>query len=229
MKMATLLFVIVSCVLCQAANVIWANLSVDKMELGEGENKPFCIFNYDWGIPYFYATAVHDATANSFKISFRTPENPALVEFGNENPYLTNMYTYENIVFAKEGDVVSSATTRFLDDNKYAVHYGIDDKRYFFGELTDVEPNTDIYLSYICSYYPLEENPYYHYGWVRMTIDDGGGIYAIGAFDENGGPMIVGGGAWEGATPEPASGLLLLLGGALLALRRRPVRRRRHA
>ena len=38
MKMATLLFVIVSCVLCQAANVIWAKLSVDKMELGEGEN-----------------------------------------------------------------------------------------------------------------------------------------------------------------------------------------------
>ncbi len=33
--------------------------------------------------------------------------------------------------------------------------------------------------------------------------------------------MIVGGGAWEGATPEPASGVLLLLGGALLALRRR--------
>lgn len=60
------------------------------------------------------------------------------------------------------------------------------------------------------------------YGWVAISEDANGNPVAISsAIDLDGGPMIVGGGAWEGATPEPVSGLLLLLGGALLALRRR--------
>ena len=62
-------------------------------------------------------------------------------------------------------------------------------------------------------------------GWAQigMGYDEGGGYLYMknSAFDLDGGPMIVGGGAWDGATPEPASALLLLVGGALLALRRR--------
>ena len=62
------------------------------------------------------------------------------------------------------------------------------------------------------------------FGWIELRIDGnstGGNVSISGsAIDLDGGPMIVGGGAWEGATPEPVSGILLLLGGALLALRR---------
>ena len=62
------------------------------------------------------------------------------------------------------------------------------------------------------------------FGWIELKVDGnstGGDVILLGsAIDLDGGPMIVGGGAWEGATPEPASGLLLLVGGALLALRR---------
>ena len=223
MKMLTLFFLTVSCLSCQAANVQWSSLVVEK----PGVDWPFRVYEYGFGIPLFYVRVVHDALTDSYTLSFKTPEDPRLL--GYENPYMGNMNLYENMVFAKEGDIVSSATTRSLDDSKYAVHYGIDDKRYFFGELANVEPNTDIYLSYICSVDPLGEDPNCFYGWVSMSLDNEGSIHAYGAFDFDGGPMIVGGGAWEGATPEPASGLLLLLGGALLALRRRPVRRRRHA
>jgi hypothetical protein len=220
MKIRLLFLVVASGLSCNAANIIWEALSVDKMELGEGENKPFCVFNYDWGVPYFYVSVFHDVVASTFTLSFRTPEDPVLVGLGYENPYLTNMHMYENVVFAKEGDIVSSTTTRFLDDSKYAVHYGIDDNRYFFGELMDVTPSTDIYLSYICSYYPLEGNPYYYYGWVSMYLDNEGTIHAYGAFDSDGGPMVVGGGAWTGGIPEPSGGMLFLLGLAMLGLRR---------
>ena len=63
------------------------------------------------------------------------------------------------------------------------------------------------------------------FGWIELRIEgssSGGDVSILGsAIDLDGGAMIVGGGAWDGATPEPVSGLLLLLGGALLALRRR--------
>ncbi len=62
-------------------------------------------------------------------------------------------------------------------------------------------------------------------GWVQIGMwgdEERGHIYMKhSAFDLDGGPMIVGGGAWEGGTPEPASGLLMFVGGAVLALRRR--------
>ena len=40
------------------------------------------------------------------------------------------------------------------------------------------------------------------------------------AINLDGGPMIVGGGAWEGGIPEPSGGMLFLLGLAALGLRR---------
>ena len=56
------------------------------------------------------------------------------------------------------------------------------------------------------------------YGWVHVSLDDNLYMTLIGAgVNLDGGAVIVG----EGATPEPASGLLLLVGGALLALKRR--------
>ena len=91
--------------------------------------------------------------------------------------------------------------------------------------LEDPNPNNpyvdeEVYLGIIFTDYYGDEM----YGWIRLRVIDMYGkasIADMSAIDLEGGPMIVGGGAWEGGTPEPASGLLLLCGGALLALRRR--------
>ena len=215
MKLITFVVLTMSMLTSHAANVHWATLTVEDW----GDS--YCVFEYGSGIPYFYVSIFHDALADRYTLSFKPPEAPLLV--GSANPYRPNMYVYENMVFAKEGDIVSSATTRFLDDSKYAVHYGIDDNRYFFGEISDVVPLTYIYLSYICSDDPVgyKENQHYYYGWVGLAVDNEGTLYPYGAVDYDGGPMIVGGGAWEGNIPEPSSGILLLLGAAALGLRRR--------
>ena len=205
---------------CHAANVKWTSLTVTVMEWVEGDHKPFWVFDDMSGVPCFCVSVIQDTLTDKFTLSFQTPADPLLA--GYENPYRPNMYLFENMVFAKEGDIVSSATTRFLDDSKYAVHYGIDDNRYFFGEISDVAPSSDTYLSYICSADPVgySENQFYYYGWVNVILDYDGSIYAYGAIDEAGGPMVVGGGAWEGGIPEPSGGILFLLGVVMLGLRR---------
>ena len=62
-------------------------------------------------------------------------------------------------------------------------------------------------------------------GWLQLFVygtETGGNVLGwTSAIDLDGGPMIVGGGAWEDSTPEPTSGLLLFFGAALLTLRRR--------
>ena len=67
----------------------------------------------------------------------------------------------------------------------------------------------------------LEPSGTYLYGWVSIGVDDDGSPYLVhSAIDLDGGPMIVGGGAWEGGIPEPSGGMLLLIGAAVLGLRR---------
>ena len=39
-------------------------------------------------------------------------------------------------------------------------------------------------------------------------------------YDLDGGPMVVGGGAWTDGIPEPSGGVLFLVGAAMLGLRR---------
>ena len=89
--------------------------------------------------------------------------------------------------------------------------------------LTDSDPtDTDenVYLAIILTDYYGNEA----YGWANFQVyGDGNILGRDSAIDLDGGPMIVGGGAWEGAMPEPASGLLLLVGGALLVLRRQRI------
>ncbi len=206
---------------CHATNVQWSTLTVEKWwEGGEGI---FLVREYGLAVPTFYVNVFHDTLTDSYTLSFKTPESSISV---GGDPYYQNMFMYENMVFAKEGDIVSSATTRFLDDSKYAVHYGIDDDRYFFGEITGVVPNSDIYLSYICTHESswYGENRYYYYGWADIYLDSDGNVNAWGAFDEDGGPMVVGGGTWEGGIPEPSGGILFLLGAVVLGLRRRTIR-----
>ena len=79
----------------------------------------------------------------------------------------------------------------------------------------------DIYWAIILTDYEGNEV----FGWVGLSLTGyAGEAFLYGwqsAIDLDGGPMIVGGGAWEGDTPEPASGLLLIVGASLLVLRRR--------
>ena len=129
----------------------------------------------------------------------------------------------ENILVARPGDVVNSTTTRHLAKETYFEHAFIDDEDYYGTHTTTASPASSVYMMFVFSddimYRPDSS---YIYGWVEIVVASDGRI-SLGrsAIDLDGGPMIVGGGAWEGATPEPVSGLLLLLGGALLALRRR--------
>ena len=207
MKLIILLGMMASILVCHATNVHWATLTVEDW----GDS--YCVFD-NYGVVYFYVSITSDTVANRFTISFQS---------SNEYAYWP---TFENIVVSREGEVVNASTTRHLDDNRYVVHYGIDDNRYFFGEISDVAPSSDIYLSYICTYESswYGENRYYYYGWVDIYLDSDGQVNAWGAFDKDGGPMIVGGGAWEGGIPEPSSGILFLLGAAVLGLRRRTIR-----
>ena len=60
----------------------------------------------------------------------------------------------------------------------------------------------------------------YDYGWIHLQIGEDGGVSLLNsAIDLDGGPMIVGGGAYS--IPEPSGGLLFILGAAALGLRRR--------
>ena len=204
MKLFMFIIVMVSMLTCHATNVHWATLTVEDW----GDS--YCVFD-NYGVVCFYVSTTCDTVANRFTLSFQSDE-----------------YAYwplfENIAVSREGEVVNASTTRYLDDNRYVVHYGIDDNRYFFGEISDVVPSSDIYLSYICSVDPVgyRERQFYYYGWVNLTLGYDGSIYAYGAFDEDGGPVVVGGGAWTGGIPEPSGGMLLLLGVAVLGLKRHP-------
>lgn len=59
----------------------------------------------------------------------------------------------------------------------------------------------------------------YYYGWAEFSYEGDKLILASSALDLDGGPMIVGGGAYS--VPEPSGGLLFVLGAAALGLRRR--------
>ena len=62
----------------------------------------------------------------------------------------------------------------------------------------------------------------YCYGWVNLYLKGDGSVSLVSsAIDIDGGPMIVGGGAYS--IPEPSGGLLFVLGAAALGLRRRRV------
>lgn len=126
-----------------------------------------------------------------------------------------------NWVSATTGDLVDASTVRKIDS--YFVHAYIDDRQYSSADL-NVEAESDFYLSFVTAedmdLVPDDQMTCY-YGWVGFNIDKNGVISVIGsAWDLDGGPMIVGGGA-AGPTPEPSGGVLVVFGAALLALRRR--------
>lgn len=143
----------------------------------------------------------------------------------NENLYLKHKdFSLEDIeptfnwwAFAVYGDIVSEET--FSSLNHIEDFYS--DDWYTGGTL--VENPDDFYMAFKVSEVLLDENYDYYegqtwYGWVHVSIDENLEMSLLGdGINLYGGAVTVG----EGASPEPASGLLLLVGGALLVLRRR--------
>ncbi len=129
--------------------------------------------------------------------------------------------TFNWWALALYGDIASETTFNPDSLNRIEDFYGDDSGRYTGGTL--VENPDDFYMAFKVSEVLLDENYDYYegqtwYGWVHVSIDENLEMSLLGdGINLYGGAVTVG----EGASPEPASGLLLLVGGALLALRRR--------
>ena len=137
------------------------------------------------------------------------------LSFYNEGNYVS-----QNWLLSEKGGIVHHGTTTELADEQYLVAYGIDDYRHIGPTEVIVQPDTIMFLAFICKEDGLTPTNFI-YGWVELGIDSDGNVIAIdSAYNLDGGPMVVGGGAWEGGIPEPSGGVLFLLGAAALGLRR---------
>ena len=133
----------------------------------------------------------------------------------------------QNIIAAEYGDIAGSSTLRNLKDGQYLVHNYVDDGERSKGPVTiNVDESSPHYLAFVVVDDWSSTSPDVVYGWVSYEIyqlydgefHDEFRILDY-AYDLDGGPMIVGGGAYS--IPEPSGGLLLVLGAAALGLRRR--------
>ena len=131
-----------------------------------------------------------------------------------------------NWIQAAYGDRVDKETTRRL--GRYFMHGDYDDDSGAENYVIAMDRDTTTYLAFCGevlsgdNMYSLERTGVYLYGWVSLGVDENGIPVLTGsAIDLDGGPMIVGGGAWTGGIPEPSGGMLFLLGMAMLGLRRR--------
>ena len=117
------------------------------------------------------------------------------------------------------GDVVSMSTARNVGSYFYHIFTDEGIGEYSTYDIT-VQSGEDFYLAFAAALDASYTS--FAYGWVGLKADDYGHLTMTGsAVDLDGGPMVVGGGAYTGATPEPSAGLLLLVGAAALGLRRR--------
>ncbi|MBR4654483.1 MAG: PEP-CTERM sorting domain-containing protein [Kiritimatiellae bacterium] len=130
-------------------------------------------------------------------------------------------YVSQNWIRANDGDIVRYDTTRDLGSERYLTAYGIDNNDYIGPTEIIVQPDSSMYLAFVYQATASMDI----YGWVELTVDSNGNLrVANSAYDLEGGPMVVGGGAWNGNIPEPSGGILLLIGVAVLGLRRRAIR-----
>ena len=129
-------------------------------------------------------------------------------------------YVQQNWLLAEKGDVIRYDTTRNLGEGGYLVAYGIDNDNHVGPTEIVVQPDTAMYLAFVCQ--EAASTTGYIYGWVELEIDSNGNLNVVdSAYDLDGGPMVVGGGAWTGGIPEPSGGMLFLLGVVALGLRRK--------
>ena len=218
MRNALSVAILLMCSFCNAASVVWNEMAAYK----QNEPGSFLLYAEYPGIygdmliistPSFFNVSVENVDASHFKLTF------------SHDPY----GAYENWVIAQKDSMVNASTTRFLHDDEYLLHYMFDDNRYLGPKELTVEANTGLYLAFACSdviAYSSPEVAPVVYGWVELIVDENGNVIAASsAADLDGGPMVVGGGAWDGNIPEPSGGLLFLLGAATLGLRRKSPRR----
>ena len=120
--------------------------------------------------------------------------------------------------------VANETTTRHLPQSQYLIHQFIDEPPYeggtFSASSIKVNAGEAFFLMFsVDTDYP---NLDVIYGWIQLQMEESGTIsYLHSAYDLDGGPMVVGGGAYTDATPEPSAGVLFLLGAAALGLRRK--------
>ena len=196
-----------------ATQVRWneVNVNTDYIEGGQG----FCIFSWldDRG-PYFTYEVFCDFVSGPWGQNWRLSPT-ATSSKGGIVMYKAEADSVVNHDAAQQSTYFVNAHGGVVNDFEAEVPWT---------PLSDSDPgltDEDVYLAIILTDYDGNEI----YGWMELQVlgRDGNG-YLLGwhsALDLDGGPMVVGGGAWDGSTPEPASGLLLLVGCALLALKRR--------
>ena len=188
---------------CVGANVNWATLEVAPL----GDIGAIHVFD-DFGIVHFAVLISQGSEVNSYRLAF--VDEPFVISRRNMN-----------MVKANPGEVIDATTTRFLDESHYLIHYELDGGDPVFGQL-ELNLYDEVFLAYAS--YSGGGGEAIYYGWVSLSIDSEGMLYSYGAVDLDHGPMIVGGGAWEGGIPEPSGGILFLLGAAVLGLRRGTIR-----
>ena len=229
MKRAIVLISLIASVACFGASTDWGDISVwdptfdwsgvkwGKFEMtirglpGGGVRQDLLACVEDgWLLIYAQLViAVTSSMEDVFAVTFNT------------EPYMES--EHQTWTVANAGDIVNYDTTHNLNSSQYLIHIdpaNPSDNKVGPSTLTMAKEDS-VYLAFTSNEQRGDPPSSAYYGWVQLGIDTDGNIVVLNsACDFDHGPMIVGGGAWEGGTPEPASGLLLLVGGALLALRR---------
>ncbi len=176
------------------------------------------VFNIEWyAINFVAGSSVWIDVAGNFTVNGR---HTTMTADGGFPEFIGNW------VEAEYGTKADATTLRNID--RYFVHSDLDGNTGAETYNVEIDKDTTTYLAFCGevlggeSMSSLVRTGVYLYGWVSLTIDENGVPKVTGsAIDLDGGPMVVGGGAWEGNIPEPCGGILFLLGAAVLGLRRR--------
>ena len=205
-----LLWIMLFPVVSQAATVRWGSGTIERA----ADTYPYSSENsYQWTV--WVEDEQHISCANFFFVK-STSGTVSITSSSFAWAACGSAFAVMN-----EGDVVDavSMATGDLFSDPYGIANGnkVDEK-------TIPVKMDGIYLGFLTDVYLGDgsDNVRTGYGWVRIGYSNGQLVAEAAAMDLDGGPMIVGGGAF---IPEPSSGLLLLIGGALLAIRRKRARK----